>query len=223
MRTTRFRPRQRGVALAVALILLVVLTLLALSGIRLSTMELRMALNDELRVSAFEQAQSYVDGTVRRFTNTPILAPGITRCAKTISGKCNTATLQMPTGTFYVNGASTTMANEIASTSWNVNVLIERIPPQNAEPPVNSGFSLTSFDAAYMQVAGLWDKNSIGLGSAIVREGIAIVYGSAGDITTTPGADEFSGSENSATPPPEAPPPPPPPPPECELTEPPSC
>ena len=178
---------QRGVALAVALILLVVLTLLALSGIRLSTMELRMALNDELRVAAFEQAQSYVDGTVRKFTNTPILAPGITRCAKVITDKCTTATLQMP---------NSTMTNEIASTSWDVNVLIERIPPQNAEPPINSGFSLSSFDAAYMQVAGMWDKNAVGLGSAIVREGIAIVYGSAGDITTTAGADPFSRSEN---------------------------
>jgi len=179
--------RQRGVALAVALILLVVLTLLALSGIRLSTMELRMALNDELRVAAFEQAQSYVDGTVRKFTNTPILAPGVTRCARVIAGKCATATLQMP---------NSTMTNEIASTSWDVNVLIERIPPQNAEPPVNSGFSLSSFDAAYMQVAGMWDKNAVGLGSATVREGIAIVYGSAGDITTTAGADPFSRSEN---------------------------
>lgn len=184
---------QRGVALAVALILLVVLTLLALSGIRLSTMELRMALNDELRVAAFEQAQSYVDGTVRKFTNTPILAPGITRCAKAIPDKCSNAALQMP----YQQ-----MTDEVASSSWNVNVLIERIPPQNAEPPINSGFSLSSFDAAYMQVAGMWDKNAVGMGSAMVREGIAIVYGSAGDITTTAGADEFGQSENPAAAPP---------------------
>lgn len=194
--------RQRGVALAVALILLVVLTLLALSGIRLSTMELRMALNDELRVAAFEQAQSLVDGTVRTFSNTPILAPGLTRCAKTITDKCTTATLQLPGP----------LDAQVDDTSVDVNVLIERIPPQNAEPPINSGFSLSSFDAAYMQVSGLWDKNAAGLGSAIVREGIAIVYGSAGDITTTPGADPFSRSED-----PDAPPPP------CPVTDPPSC
>lgn len=188
MNVAHIRSRQRGVALAVALILLVVLTLLALSGIRLSTMELRMALNDELRVAAFEQAQSMVDTTVRRFTNTPILAPGITRCVKTITDKCTAA-------------GSLTLSDDVKEkfgvndNSVNVNVWIERIPPQNAEPPVNSGFSLSSFDAAYMQVTGLWDQNAVGKGAATVREGVAIVYGSAGDITTTAGADEFSQSE----------------------------
>ena len=81
----RLSPRfksQRGVALAVALILLVVLTLLALSGVRLSTMELRMSLNDELRVTAYEQAQSLVDVTIRQFSNTPVLSPGTVICAR---------------------------------------------------------------------------------------------------------------------------------------------
>lgn len=183
MRAHSHRP-QRGVALAVALILLVVLTLLALSGVRLSTMELRMALNDELRIGAFEQAQSLVDGTVRKFSNTPILAPGITRCARNISGVCAGTTLSLPAA----------LAADVANSSVNVNVLIQRIPPQNAEPPVGTGFSLTSFDAAYMQVTGLWDKNSQGLGMAQVNEGIAVVYGAAGDITVTSGSDEFSGA-----------------------------
>lgn len=189
--------RQRGVALAVALILLVVLTLLALSGIRLSTMELRMALNDELRVAAFEQAQSMVDGTVRTFNNTPILAPGLTRCVNTLSTDDANALRITPCSTPNTLTLSDTMKAKfgVNDTSVKVNVVIERIPPQNAEPPVNSGFSLTSFDAAYMQVSGIWDKNSAGLGSALVREGIAIVYGSAGDITTTSGANEFTNSE----------------------------
>lgn len=194
MSMSRTPNRQRGVALAVALILLVVLTLLALSGIRLSTMELRMALNDELRVAAFEQAQSLVDGTVRTFSNTPILAPGITRCVNTIPDKCTTANSLTLSDTIKTKFG-------VNDTSVSVNVLIERIPPQNAEPPINSGFSLSSFDAAYMQVSGLWDKNAVGLGNAIVREGIAIVYGSAGDITTTPGADPFTRSENPDAPP----------------------
>jgi hypothetical protein len=186
---------QSGVALAVALILLVVLTLLALSGIRLSAMELRMSLNDQLRVAAFEQAQSYVDGTVRRFSNTPILAPGLTRCAKVISGKCTTATLVLPTE----------LQSDVASTDWDVNVLIERIPPQNAEPPVNSGYDLNTFDAAYMQVSGLWNKNAVSEGSAIVREGIAIVYGLPSDIVTLPDGSTFTRSEDpdAAAPQPE--------------------
>jgi hypothetical protein len=179
--TARFT--QHGIALAVALILLVVLTLLALSGVRLSSMELRMALNDELRISAFEQAQSLVDGTVRKFSNTPILAPGLKRCARTISGVCSDASLVLPAD----------LKAQVDDTTVNVNVMIQRIPPQNAEPPVGTGFSLAAFDAAYMQVSGMWDKNALGLGSARVNEGIAIVYGAAGDITTTSGQDQFAG------------------------------
>lgn len=182
---------QRGVALAVALILLVVLTLLALSGVRLSTMELRMALSDEMRVNAFEQAQSLVDGTVRRFSNTPILAPGIVRCAKTPAdtdgdgdNEACAASIVLPTA----------FQSDLGNANVDVNVLIRRIAPQNAEPPVGTGFSLTSFDAAYMQVSGLWDKNTEGRGRAMVNEGIAIVYGSAGDITLGGSQDEFSGA-----------------------------
>lgn len=175
---------QRGVALAVALILLVVLTLLALSGVRLSTMELRMALNDELRIDAFEQAQSLVDGTVRVFSNTPILAPGLVRCARNVTGVCTGTTLSLPAS----------LASDVANSSVDVNVFIQRVPPQNAEPPVGTGFSLTSFDAAYMQVTGQWDKNSQGLGMARINEGIAVVYGAAGDITVTSGQDEFGGA-----------------------------
>lgn len=215
MNSHRPRFRQRGVALAVALILLVVLTLLALSGIRLSTMELRMALNDELRVAAFEQAQSMVDTTVRRFTNTPILAPGLTRCAKAITGKCTTATLVLDDAVKTKFGVN--------DTSVNVNVWIERIPPQNAEPPVNSGFSLSSFDAAYMQVTGLWDQNAAARGAATVREGVAIVYGAAGDITTLAGADPFTRSENPDPPPPPEPEPEPEPEPDCSVGPTPSC
>ena len=174
--------QQRGVALAVALILLLVITMLALSGVRLSTMELRMSLNDELRVNAIEQSQSLVDGAIRRFANTPILAPGVTLCARTVSGVCTDTRVVLPAA----------FADELAGNQ--VNVLIQRIPPQNAEPPVGTGFSLTSFDAAYIQVSGLYDKNSLGLGAARVNEGIAVVYGAAGDITTTSASDEFGGA-----------------------------
>jgi hypothetical protein len=188
MNPPRFVSRQRGVALAVALILLVVLTLLALSGIRLSAMELRMALNDELRIASFEQAQSMVDTTVRRFTNTPILAPGVTRCYKTVTDICSNA------GTLFLS-ADVREQFDLDDTDVNVNVWIERIPPQNAEPPVNSGYSISSFDAAYMQVTGLWDQNALGRGASTVREGVAVVYGSAGDTTTTARTDEFNQSE----------------------------
>lgn len=167
---------QRGVALPVALILLVVITLLALSGIRLSTMELRMALNDELRINSFEQAQSVVDSTVRNFNNTPILADNVTICARAAPPLCTDVSVTLPPGVY-----DTELAKE-----W-INVIIRGIPPLNAEPPVGTGYSLANFDAAYLQVTGIYDRNLDGLGRTTINEGIAVVYGQAGEITTQTG------------------------------------
>ncbi|MGQ0429586.1 MAG: pilus assembly PilX family protein [Gammaproteobacteria bacterium] len=53
--------RQRGAALVVGLILLVVLTILAVSGVFTSTMELRMARNTQSQERAFQAAEVAVE------------------------------------------------------------------------------------------------------------------------------------------------------------------
>ncbi|MGD9257566.1 MAG: PilX N-terminal domain-containing pilus assembly protein, partial [Gammaproteobacteria bacterium] len=58
MQTPRF---QRGAVLFTALMFLIVVTLVALASIRSGVLELRMSLNDELSVSAFQQAQALAD------------------------------------------------------------------------------------------------------------------------------------------------------------------
>jgi Tfp pilus assembly protein PilX len=163
--------RERGIALAVALILLVVLTLLALSGIRMSTMELRMSLNDEFRITAFEQAQSLVDAAIRDFNNTPVLARNRVFCARAATGCTDNTAVKVPD-----------YSDEL--TAGTANVVVRRVEPQNAEPPVGTGFSLTAFDAAYMQVSGQYTANTLGRGEARVNEGVAVVYGQTGDVTT---------------------------------------
>lgn len=177
-------PAQSGAALAVTLILLVVLTLLALSGARLSAMELRLAANDELRVAAFEAAQSLVDGTLRSFNNTPLLAEGVAVCARATVGCTEVHAFTLPSS----------VESDLAAN--HANVVIRGIPPLHADPPVGAGYSADKFDAAFLQVEGQYDKNVLGLGQAQINEGIAIVYGAAGEITTKSGAAaeaQFSG------------------------------
>ena len=170
--------QERGVALAVALFLLVILTLLALSGIRLSTMELRIATNDELRVQAFEQAQSLIDATIRDFNNTPVVGPNVVLCAR----DCTNATVTLP------DSYDDDIAND------RIQVTIQRIEPQSAEPPVGTGFSLTTFDAAYLRVDGTYDHTADGRGKAQINEGVAVVYGAAGDISVANRASELTGT-----------------------------
>ena len=59
------RTRQRGAALVVGLILLLVLTLLAISGMNTATLELQMAGNNQFSQSAFQAAETGIEATIQ--------------------------------------------------------------------------------------------------------------------------------------------------------------
>jgi Tfp pilus assembly protein PilX len=67
---------QRGVALVVSLVLLVVLTLLAVVGMGMSTLEMTMAGNAQHQENAFEAAEAAVEVELRRDDIEPLDAPG---------------------------------------------------------------------------------------------------------------------------------------------------
>lgn len=60
------RGNQSGAALVISLILLMVLTMLAISTMRTASLELLMAGNAQYRESAFRLAQSGIDAVLRR-------------------------------------------------------------------------------------------------------------------------------------------------------------
>ncbi len=59
------RARQQGAALVVGLILLLVLTLLAISGMNTSTLELRMAGNAQYSQNAFQVAETGIEAAMQ--------------------------------------------------------------------------------------------------------------------------------------------------------------
>jgi type IV pilus assembly protein PilX len=61
--------RQRGAALVIGLILLLVLTLLAVAGMNTSSMELVMAGNEQFRQKAFRAAETGVERTIPRLAS----------------------------------------------------------------------------------------------------------------------------------------------------------
>jgi Tfp pilus assembly protein PilX len=67
---------QRGVALVVSLVLLVVLTLLAVVGMGGSTLELAMAGNAQYQENAFEAAEAAVESEMQRNDIAPTDVPG---------------------------------------------------------------------------------------------------------------------------------------------------
>lgn len=67
---------ERGIALVVSLVMLVVLTLLAVVGMSASTLELTMAGNAQHQENAFEAAEAVVEVEMRRNDIAPLAAPG---------------------------------------------------------------------------------------------------------------------------------------------------
>jgi type IV pilus assembly protein PilX len=68
--------RERGAALVVGLLMLVVLTVLAITGMSTSTMELAMAGNNQHSNRAFEATSSVLEAEIRRTDIQPLAAAG---------------------------------------------------------------------------------------------------------------------------------------------------
>ena len=67
-RSTRMPQRQRGAALIVGLVLLMVLTVLGVSGMNTATLELTMAGNAQFNQDAFQAAETGIDLVLARRT-----------------------------------------------------------------------------------------------------------------------------------------------------------
>jgi type IV pilus assembly protein PilX len=75
-RKLRLRRRQRGAALVVGMILLLVLTVLAISGMNTASLELQMAGNAQYGQNAFQAAETGIERAMRVGTyNTAATAP----------------------------------------------------------------------------------------------------------------------------------------------------
>jgi type IV pilus assembly protein PilX len=75
MNTTRHRSIERGAALVVAMVLLVILTLLAISGMNTATTELVMAGNEMYQENAFQAAETGIERTAATSAFNPATPP----------------------------------------------------------------------------------------------------------------------------------------------------
>ncbi len=84
-----YRKSQQGAALVVGLMLLVVITVLAISGMNTATTELAMARNDQAYEDAFQAAET---GIATALSQGQFVTTGSTSLAQTISTHQNIAT-----------------------------------------------------------------------------------------------------------------------------------
>lgn len=158
--------KQSGAALLIALVVLMLITALAVTGVHMSLGGLRGAVNEELRVDAFHRAQSLVDGTLSLPANTAVSgAVDEMNCLPTMAG-CTRNELGLP------DMAADAYGPLVAA---GISVAVLRLAPEQAPPPRIAGYSAVKFQSAAMEVQSRYDETESGWGQAAVTEGVSVI------------------------------------------------
>jgi Tfp pilus assembly protein PilX len=164
MNQTIGKSGQRGVVLVSALILLVIITLLSMSAMRVSITELRMAGNQETSVASFQSSQALSDAVIDATASTPVIGdPGYTICTGA-GANCNIENWRLPTG-MYTDQMNTGVMNAV----------ITRLSPALRPPPRGLGSSADKFSAAAFSITSTFDMADQGLGRDTVVEGVLVL------------------------------------------------
>lgn len=96
----------RGMALVIALVFLIMITLISVAAMRSSTLELQMASNEQERARALASAQAAIDGVIDSATFT-VFNEGATTCFNATGADCTT------TGTLTDTAAYSSATNKV--------------------------------------------------------------------------------------------------------------
>lgn len=156
---------QRGAALVTALIFLVIITAIALSSMRSSTQELRMAVNAEQKASAGQLAQALSDSVSANPATTPVVgAVGRRVCTPLVGSNqaCHEYSLPLPAEVTALMPADERF------------VAVERLGAENRPCPRGMGMSLVGFGCAAFRVHSQYDGSARRRSRADVNEGILV-------------------------------------------------
>ena len=157
------RNSERGAALVTALVFLGVITVLSITSMRESTIGVRMAQNEEARLSGLQDAQAMTEAVVSTPAATPVIGgAGFTICTAGEAG-CNVYGVPLPV----------TVANEVAA--GHLSARIQRLTPPLKPPPRVLESSIDKFSAASFQVAATYDRSNEGLGQLQLVEGMIVL------------------------------------------------
>ena len=161
---TKFRSRQSGAVLVIALMFLVAITLLTVSSMRSSKIGLHMAQNEESRIVAEQAAQALADAIVANPASTPVIgATGFTACTVGES-ECNRNDLPVD---------NSVLAGAVSES--HISARVERTGLAFRPPPRIVESSIDKFSAASFKVTTTYDRTADGLGRQQVNEGVLVL------------------------------------------------
>ena len=160
---TGFR-KQQGAILVISLVFLVAITLLTIASVRSSNIGLRMAQNEESRITAEQGAQAIADAIVSDARTTPVVGePGYTVCTPA-EANCTSNSLTI---------TNPVLAAAIAE--GYVSARVQRMAPALKPPPRITQSSIDKFMGASFEVTATYDRADESLGRQTVTEGVLVL------------------------------------------------
>jgi len=158
----------KGAALVTSLILLLALTMVALSAIQTSAVQVQISGNDEDTLTANQYAQSVVDAVIE----TPVsfivgASDGYTVCAAAATG-CDKVAVTLPTNSMFTKVG----VNDTTGVQAKVKLLKTGTAPRLG----TNASSAAAFSGAYFTITGSYNETSNNGGKSSVVQGFVMVY-----------------------------------------------
>lgn len=148
----------------ISLIFLIAITLLTVSSMRSSNINLRMAQNEESRVAADQAAQALADAIVSKPESTPVVGiSGYTVCT---------------VGEYDCDRYDLAVSDSMLATAIDSNYIsarVERTGTVFRPPPRIVESSIDKFSSASFRVTATYDRTADGLGYRQISEGVLVL------------------------------------------------
>lgn len=159
----------QGAALVTSLVLLLALTMVALSAIQTTAVQVQISGNDEATMEADQYAQSVIDAVIENSTNFVVAgANGYTVCAAQES-VCNAVNIPLSDPMFNTTNVKVDAAN-------GVQARVELVKTAIAPRLSSHASSATAFNGAYFAITGSYDRTQEYRGKANVVQGFVMIY-----------------------------------------------
>ncbi len=162
--------KHKGAALVTSLVLLLALTMISLSAIQTSAIQVQISGNDGSTLEANQYAQSVIDAVIETPTNFVVGASnGYTVCAATASG-CDQVSIPLKDYSMF-----TSIKGGISDTT-GVQAKVKLVKTGTAPRLGAKASSATAFSGAYFAINGSYNETSNDGGRSSVVQGFVMIY-----------------------------------------------
>lgn len=164
----RFK-NSHGAALVTSLVMLMALTMVSLSAIQTTAIQVQISGNDEATLEADQYAQSVVDAVIEKSTNFVVGSKnGYTVCAINDIG-CDATTISL-TDPMFVD------PNVTVNPSNGVQARVELLKTSAAPRLSTHASSATAFNGAYFTITGSYNRTKENRGKSNVVQGFVMIF-----------------------------------------------